>query len=65
MANRKKAAVCVLLLEALDDHRKSRKGSKTRAWIRKRNTLGMFNFLQELGAEDTRGYKETGKMRVA
>ena len=52
----RKAAVCVLLLlEALDDHRESRKGSKTRAWIRKRNTLGMFNLLQELGAEDTKG----------
>ena len=54
MAEGKKAAACVPLLEA--ESRK--KGSKTRAWIRRRENLGLFKFFLELVIEDTHGHKE-------
>ena len=62
MAERKKAAACLLLLEALDEDESRKKGSKTRAWIRRQESLGIFNLIQELGIEDTCGYREMMRM---
>ena len=58
MAEGKKATACLLLLEA--ESRK--KVSKTRAWIRRRESLGLFNLVLELVIEDTHGYKEMMRM---
>ena len=62
MAERKKAAACLLLLDALDEDESWKTGSKTRAWIRRRGSLGIFNLIQELGIEDTHGYREMMRM---
>ena len=63
MPSRQKAAACLLLLEVLNNDRDTRKGAKTRKWIGRRNSLGLFNLVKELAAEDTRGYKEMMRMR--
>ena len=58
MAEGKKAAACLLLLEA--ESRKKR--SKTRVWIRKWESLGLFSLVIELVIEDGHGYKEMMRM---
>ena len=54
---RRKAAVAILILDLLDDHKSSERG-KTRDWIKKRKEGGMFITMKELKMHDTRWFKE-------
>ena len=58
MAEGKKAAACLLLMEAESQE----KGSKPWAWIRRRESLGLFNLVLELAIEDIHEYKEMVRM---
>ncbi len=63
MVERKKAAAYLLSLQALDEDESQKNGNKTRRiWIRRRGSLGIFNLIQELGIEDSHGYREIMRM---
>ncbi len=62
MVERKKAAAYLLSLQALDEDESQKNGNKTRIWIRRRGSLGIFNLIQELGIEDSHGYREIMRM---
>ena len=58
----KEAATFILLVLALDDDEKRKRGP-TRKWIQRREEEGIYaNLVQELMVEDTRTYREMMRM---
>ena len=61
----RKCLAALLVSELIDEDKMSKKRrGKTRAWIRRRSSIGCYNnIVKELMIEDTAGYKEM--MRIS
>ena len=64
ISRRKKAAACLIFTSLLEEESEQRswKRGRTRQWIRRRETSGMFVLVKELRAEDTAAYGEMLRM---